>query len=734
MSKAPLFKVPAGSCLVLDGRSWRVTGRDGNGYTVEGLEDGECITLPLARVDRAIRAGACEVIKPAEAEERHALRAFTGGYERFEQLSEQQQATVRARLPAVLAILQLEEEGIKLTQRAMSRDKQTGEDGPVRKMVKRRAREIAQEDRVLGAKRGGRITTTFDWPEGRTLRKYADLFLRFGRNPVVLLDRDHLKGPQGEARRRLSAVQEHFIQYVINLWHDERKPKLAPLALAASTQFKVSPEEVASGFWFPSITTIRTRLKAISEVVKTLGRSGLRQGANLKGAGSTDIRALMYGEKWEKDEAYLSIFTDGKGVVFAKEVDPKREGEELDKNEIARLWLHFVIDVATRLPLAWVIADSADADHSLALLRMATRDKTKEKVRYGCKHDPAPAAGLLLVSADNGSATRNGTVYAAQLGIGGITMTGRTYHATDKPYVERPFGTLQWQVLNFMDGYTGSRPGELEGYDPMDNARHTHDELYKTITQYFIDEYPFREHRGTGMFQASPWQKFDEVRDTYGGIEPPSQRTRCLHLGIKREMHTTEEGVNPFNIPFNSTALQKFAGGLSKAVTVHIDPDLPRRVYITAKGHAEVLEAELSMTAFNDLTLQEILDLQEATAKANPEKRAFYNEQYLEALKRRSRDSGFFPDPRSPSSYRTIEQLQKQADRLAKIEVRPVPMAGQTVAPGSIMDRSGKAPAYRVGTRSASLSPPSASVSPSPPQTSATDEAMKFTPVKDSKL
>ncbi|MCE8421691.1 hypothetical protein LZ190_24090, partial [Rhodovulum sulfidophilum] len=86
---------------------------------------------------------------------------------------------------------------------------------------------------------------------------------------------------------------------------------------------------------------------------------------------------------------------------------------------------------------------------------MATRDKTKEKVRYGCKRDPAPPAGLLLSSADNGTATRNGSVYSAQLGTGTIVMTGRTYHATDKPCVEGLFGTTQFQVLNFLPGYTG---------------------------------------------------------------------------------------------------------------------------------------------------------------------------------------------------------------------------------------------------------------------------------------
>ena len=81
MKPGPLFKVPTGSHLVLDGRPWRVTGKDRDGYAVEGLEDGECLTLAFARVDQAIRAGSCEVTTPAEEEKRRALLGFTGGYE-----------------------------------------------------------------------------------------------------------------------------------------------------------------------------------------------------------------------------------------------------------------------------------------------------------------------------------------------------------------------------------------------------------------------------------------------------------------------------------------------------------------------------------------------------------------------------------------------------------------------------------------------------------------------------
>ena len=403
--------------------------------------------------------------------------------------------------------------------------------GPVRKVLQRRAREIAQGDGLLGGSRGGKVTASFHWPKGRTLRKYVDRFIKYDRNAVVLLERDHLKGPQGEKRHRLSALQEQFISYCINSWLTALKPQLAPHVRKASTRFDVPPAEIARGFRIPSITTIRTRIKVVSEVVKTIGRRGVRQGANLKGAGSTDIRALMYGEKVEIDQVYLSIFTDSTGSVCARVIAPDEAGNEPGDDEITRLWLHVMIDIATRLPLAWIIADSADADHSHALLRMATRDKTKEKVRYGCRNDPAPAAGLLLTSADNGTATRNGTVYASQLGIGAIVMTGRTYHATDKPYVERIFGTMQWQVLNFLPGYAGSCPGELEGYEPKPNAKLTPDDLYGTITRYFVDEYPFREHRGTGMNKATPWQKFEEIKETYGGIDVPSQATGACTLG-----------------------------------------------------------------------------------------------------------------------------------------------------------------------------------------------------------
>ncbi len=562
MTSQPLFNIPKGSILKLDGRELMVSVLDESGYAVECKETGECLTLPLERVETAIRNRDCEVIKPADVEKRRELLKYTGGFERLEQFTEETRRIVQARLALVLAMAELRAEGVKLSQRSMNKN------GTHRRLLLARAETIAPGHNFLGARRGGKLASGYDVPQGRTLVSYHDVFHHFDQNPVVLADRDRMKGRR---EARLCDWQERFIEYVLNLWHDPKQPQLAKVFTSAQKVFHRSPREMAQQINFPSITTIRTRAKAISDVVTTIGRGGIRHGTNAKGAGSTDVRALRFGEKFEWDQCLLSIFTTGDGVVRAEVIDPEEAPQELADNELRRCWLHVILDLATREVLGWVISETADADHSKALLRMATRDKTKEKVRYGCKQDPAPPVRLGLAVADNGTATRNGDVYASQLGMGMAVMTARAYQPRDKQMVERLFGTTQWDVLNFRPGYTGSRPGELTGYEPKPSAEISHDDLYGTLTRYFIDEYSFRPHRGTGMYGATPRQKQEEALMLYGPMDPPSQRDRCLHLGTKVQATITTEGVRAFNIPFNSTELQRFAGGTPKKVTVHLD-------------------------------------------------------------------------------------------------------------------------------------------------------------------
>ena len=387
-------------------------------------------------------------------------------------------------------------------------------------------------------------------------------------------------------------------------------------------------------------------------------------------------------------------------------IPKKSASNEPEKGEVFRCWLSFMLDVATRMPLAWVMSETPNADHTLELLRMAMRDKTREAAKYGCSQMPASAVRIMTASADNGVALRNGTVRAAQLGTATRVIDTRTYHSTDKPYVENFFGRLQWDVLNFLPGYVGSRPGELPGYDPMKAASLTPEMVYGIITRYLIDEYPLQQHKGTGMFGATPMQKLGEVLLKYPTLTPPSPSERRLHLGLKKQLTVTSEGVKPFGIPYNSTALQRWADRSSdKKVNVHLDPDFPRQVSITIEGSTEVIDAQLTMTALSDLTLTEMVEVIAETIQRQQELRQIENRHLQDATARRAMESGYFAPANRPDSWTLLERLEQQERQLLTVEIIP---PGPVSPRPNLMDRGPSSTAIPVAPSAQSVEPKSA--------------------------
>ncbi|SHE29231.1 Mu transposase, C-terminal [Ruegeria intermedia] len=684
MAPRTRYKVPQGSELILDRRRWHVVGKDPDGYAVESLEDGECITLSFDRVDEALKCGDAQLITPKEAESKRKLLEYTGGYERVEQLPEQERRDVRVRLGLVHAMEKLEASGAKLTQRYLDRR-------DVRKRLRKMAVKLSGDTKLFRCANIGSASNPHALPKGRKLQEMRQVFLKFDRNPVVLMRRHHMKGWQ-KGRSRLCKIQERFIDFVLNSYLDLRQPKLGTLYTDAKEVFDVPEEAVLQGFEFPSITTVRKRAKAESPLVKEIGRNGGRYAQNKFGAGSTDIRALNFGETCVTDQVYLSIFTDSSGEEKIREIDRKKEGTPLEEGEVRRLWLFYMMDLATRLPLAWLLSETADGDHQKKLLRMAMRDKTREKIRYGCTHDPAPPVRPKLVKSDNGTATRNEDIYASLLGMGTTIVTGRAYNSVDNSFGERPFGTLQWRLLNFLPGYVGSGPGELNGYDGKKNAELTPEKLMGYVSRFFVDEYPHDRHNGTGMFGATPMQKFDEVTKYFGEIDAPDAEMLRIHLGEKATATTSSEGVKIFGIPYNSGELQKFAGGKRKRVTVFLNPDDLRHVTVISDETKDVMTADLRMTTFADLTLEEAIAVMRAAVEDNPEKRALHEEHLKKARARRVRESGYFPDSNLPSSYERMEKYRRLAEEMAHVELVPLPRSAPTTLPGQVMKRDESTP------------------------------------------
>ena len=177
MTAKPLYNIPKGSILKLDGRELLVSVREESGYAVECKETGECFTLSLERVETAIRHRDCEIIKPADVEKRKALLKYADGFECVEQLSEKDQRIVQARLALVIAQDELRAEGVKLTQRSMDKS------GIHRRLLLTRAEKIGSGYDLLEPRRGGQPSTRLEVPQGRTLAGLRDVYHRFDQNP-----------------------------------------------------------------------------------------------------------------------------------------------------------------------------------------------------------------------------------------------------------------------------------------------------------------------------------------------------------------------------------------------------------------------------------------------------------------------------------------------------------------------------------------------------------------------
>jgi hypothetical protein len=332
-------------------------------------------------------------------------------------------------------------------------------------------------------------------------------------------------------------------------------------------------------FITPAEKTVRRhRDMLLSPTEYLIATHGPREARRNRGRGSTDVRALSFAEICGKDEQKISMVVAAKKDGFWNTLSDDAKAALEAADEYIRKRLHIIIlyDLASRMPLAWIITENPNAEATLALLRMATRDKTREQRRYGCINEPVRGCGILYLRHDNGTGLRNSTVIGSLMGMGTIDTTTRTYRPEDRSPDERVFGTLESRFFKLMPGYTGRRPGELPGYDAIRNGVVDVETLYGMLTRYLVDEYPFERHYGVGMGGRRPWDVYQEINRTRGQVELPDPNTRRIHLGWEVEATPSDEGVRVFGgIWFNSDELQiirdqQFFEG---KVKVFVDPD-----------------------------------------------------------------------------------------------------------------------------------------------------------------
>ncbi|GAA5064003.1 hypothetical protein N0B44_06335 [Roseibacterium beibuensis] len=521
--------------------------------------------------------------------------------------------------------------------------------------------------------RGGEKTKARILYQGRTILKYYKNYMKLDNGEGVaeaLVPLTHLRGNRsprisvplrdlmtkawgefGFDLRGHSIANVH--QYLETLVHEENKrrilnelPKLA----------------------VPSQKTLREhRDRLVTPTEYAIAVDGVRETRRRQGRGSTDIRGFMVGELCGMDEQKMSLVTSAKekGFWHTLSDETKRAYEEADEFIRKRLHIIVLFDVASRMPLAWIIAENPNAEATLALLRMATRDKTREKTRYGCKNDPAKGCSIHRLRNDNGTGLRSSPVIASLMGIGTINETTRTYSPTDRAHDERFFGTVESCFFKVMPGYTGRRPGDIPGYDAIKNGVVSVELLYAMLTRYLVDEYPFQKHYGVGMFGRRPWDVYKELNDTRGMAGVIDPHTRRIHLGWQVSTTPSDEGVRVFEgIWFNSDDLQlareeQFFKG---KVEVFVDPDNLNIATVLMAGVPDPIEVTLQTTAFADMTLGEVLQLVAEYRREDPHVTELYHDRLMEARTRRYADiSSIGVEHDLPRSYSTIEECKALA-------------------------------------------------------------------------
>ncbi|MBU2888140.1 DDE-type integrase/transposase/recombinase [Celeribacter halophilus] len=531
--------------------------------------------------------------------------------------------------------------------------------------------------------------------KGRTLKKYYDVYLELQDDDDIiaaLVTLDHLKG------NRKPRLPWRLKELMTEAWEtiglDLKGPSPANVhAYLTALINRENKQRSLNGL--PTLpvpsqqSLIRHRQEQLTPTEFVVATQGVRFARNKRGRGSSDVRALMPGEFCEMDECRASLITSAKakGYWHTLSKDIQEAMAWADEEIRSRLTILVMIDVATRMPLAWVVSDQPKAKATMQLLRMATRDKTREKRIYGCDGEPMPPLGLGMVRNDNGTGLRNSEIKTALLGLSSTITDVRAHASADKPYVERMFGTTEAMLLKLLHGYTGRKPGELPGYDATKSGVLNIDHLYEILTKFFIDEYPSLPHMGVGMGGRRPAEVYKDLNETRGIFRPIDEELRRIHLGWKFEVKPNDEGVRVLQgLYYSSDQFQEVIDKWQRKVSVYIDPDNLNFATAVVPGDTQIYQLNLQTTVFADLTVSEYLELMTQYRHEHPETKTLYEDRIAKVrLARQDFLQKIGVERRLPRSYVTIEEARTKAKALfASSQVVQNQVPQDTVAPGSL--------------------------------------------------
>ena len=345
----------------------------------------------------------------------------------------------------------------------------------------------------------------------------------------------------------------------------------------------------------------RQGIRSLAKAIHELATQNFADAARLAGAqhisapwSDRDKNALTIARK-----PFDIVEFDGHKIDIRLHVRFTDEAGLVEDIYIDRVWLLVIIDVYSRAIVGWnvVLSPEYNRHDVIRTIQQALSPQRKcaklsipglsYSVSGGFVGEVMPfldGACWEHFRLDNARANlATDTISLLASVVGCLVEAGPVREPTERPFVERFFGTLESTLFHRLEGTTGANTGDIRRrlMNPKgkESLPISFDELLE-LTQVCIANYNGTAHAGIGSRTPLEFlaRTIEFHRDTVRVLSEPFRRQLCIlqPSQLRTVMGSLQRGVRPYinlyGVRYSSRQLQQATDLLGKSIRVYIDP------------------------------------------------------------------------------------------------------------------------------------------------------------------
>ena len=360
----------------------------------------------------------------------------------------------------------------------------------------------------------------------------------------------------------------------------------------------------------------RFGIRSLSKVIRQLATETFASGA--RAAGAQRISAPWadehYGRHSGATKPLETVEFDGHKLDVRLHVRYQEASGVIEDIDVNRVWLLVIIDVFSRAILGWNMVLSAEYNRNdvMRTIQQALSPQRKRLQLTIPGLNYANAGGFVgevipalegacweRLRLDNAKANLAADTLALLCNVVGcVAEAGPVASPTERPFVERFFGTLTTTLSHRLPGTTGSHPDDirrrLTNPKGKDSLAVSFDELLELV-EVTIANYNGTPHDGIGA--RSPLEFLTRSigfhRDSIRVLSEPFRRQLCTlqPSRVCTVAGSLKDGRRPFinlyGVRYSSRLLQQATDLIGKPLRVFIDPQDLRIVHAYLPTGAE---------------------------------------------------------------------------------------------------------------------------------------------------